>query len=174
MIDILSDTFSVANDICVYDGDVYIAGYENFKACYWLNGEKFAISENYSEAKYIKVVNNTIYIGGEDNLVQYDYGVNVGWYWIDGVKTNLFYNDSSSNIEYSGSFNDMIVDQKTVYITGRDNWNFGPVYWENDKIINLKPYYGLYTRGVSYSIYKLGEEIVIGGNIENNNCGLKA
>ncbi|MBN2281225.1 MAG: hypothetical protein JXQ65_11640 [Candidatus Marinimicrobia bacterium] len=166
----LSDTFSAAYDICVNNDDIYVCGEEDSKACYWVNDEKYRIGEQFSKAKFIEVNEYGVFIGGEDWLTKYDYGVTVGWYWKNGIKTGLFYNEYSSDIEYSGTLNDMIVRQDTVYMTGRDNWSFAPLYWVNDHQVALKPCYSQSYRACSYSIDRVDQEIITGGTYQQKQC----
>jgi hypothetical protein len=168
----LSDSFSVAYDIFVYDNSIYVCGAENNQACYWNNGEKSIIGNRFSEAKRIFINESGIYIGGEDWLIKSDYGVFVGWFWVNGTKTDLFYNEESHDILYSGSFEDMYVFDNQVYITGRDNFTYGPIYWENNHMVILKPYdrpINFYNAN-SYSIMVVDNNVIVGGNNNNNDC----
>lgn len=62
--EILSDKTSIANDIVIANGNVYIAGEENHNATLWLNGESQCLSNEKSSAYSVAVSGDTVFVTG--------------------------------------------------------------------------------------------------------------
>lgn len=156
----LSDVYSTAIVILVLGSDVYIGGQEDFKACYWKNGIKTQLSDLTSEVLSIVSSGAHVYLGGYDERSAVDYFVRIGWYLYDGRKHDLFY-DNSGNLEHSGDFKSLCLDNFDVYIAGRDNWTSLPIYWKNGSKVELpapNPY-GTYATCISV----VDGDIIVGG-----------
>ena len=78
--------FSAANDVFVTDnGDVYVAGSDDFAVCYWKNGKKTELAPAY---KANSTIGSGIYVIDDDVYVS---GVTegTGYIWKNGVKAEL-------------------------------------------------------------------------------------
>ena len=112
-------TSARANEVYVYDGDVYVAGYYNNGdrnvAAYWKNGTKekdFTVpapnTEDSGEAQAIWVDDTGVYVSG-----YYRTGTSeTTWYW-DGTTEHELEN-SNSNAEANG----IAVQNGSVYVSG--------------------------------------------------------
>ncbi len=130
----LSDGTSNANaeSVFVYEGDVYVAGYEGSKAVYWKNGGRVDLTDgaNYSSAYSIFVYKGDVYVAGYES----NGSKNVAVYWKNGNKILL--TDGSHNAKAHSIF----VHDGDVYVAGYDSnvsGNGVAVYWKNDNPTNL-------------------------------------
>jgi len=123
-----------------------------------------------SEVKDIFVSDGKVIIGGVEDKLITDYIIQVGCYWVDGVKHELMYGESG-DIHYSGSLNSMYVINNDVYAVGRDNdpLNFKSLIWKN----GVKEELLINDINVSnpqlLSIVVVDEDVYISGNYYNVN-----
>ncbi|MEQ8683990.1 MAG: hypothetical protein RIE86_01795 [Imperialibacter sp.] len=112
------------------DHDVFVAGVEDCKAKYWVNGEAIIIHEG-AEAKLIAATQNDIYI------VLADCNSNrVEWYWKSG-----------KTFQVDGDIYGMFVDGEDLYLVGQSR-DGKPVLWKNGTQTYL-----MSSRGVATSIF---------------------
>ena len=115
----LAESISV-NGTNIYAAGYYIDGYPNGTqyATYWINGKRIVLGEG--EITDIHVENDIVYATGLDE----------NWeavYWVDGIKTVLDGNDTSSN--------SIFIHDGNVYVAGR--FSNGSCYWKNGIKTNL-------------------------------------
>ena len=115
----LAESISV-NGKNIYAAGYYIDGYPNGTqyATYWINGKRIVLGEG--EITDIHVENDIVYATGLDE----------NWeavYWVDGIKTVLDGNDTSSN--------SIFIHDDNVYVAGR--FSNGSCYWKNGVKTNL-------------------------------------
>ena len=104
-----SDDNSISESLNQSGKNIYAAGYfvDDYPnglqyAAYWVNGERFVYGEG--EITDIHVENDIVYATGLDE----------NWeavYWVDGIKTVLDGNDTSSN--------SIFIHDGNVYVAGR-------------------------------------------------------
>jgi hypothetical protein len=119
--------------------DVYIAGENSSKACYWKNNELNQLSANTSTVNSIFIYDNKVYTGGNDN--------SKACYW---VNNEIFILDNTSSNVYS-----IFVKSGIVYATGQYNTNIA-CYWKNNKLYDL----GLSGNATSIYIDDNGNEYI--------------
>jgi len=89
---------------------IYITGYEDTDdyriACYWVNGLKCSLSDgsSYATANAISLVNNDVYIVGQDGKE--------ACYWINGLKYSL--TDGNRN----AAAYDIFINENDIYLVG--------------------------------------------------------
>ncbi|MFP3592808.1 hypothetical protein [Chryseobacterium sp. SIMBA_038] len=105
--------------------DLYAAGAENSKACYWKNGQKMILPNG--DGLYVQQIiaqNNNIYaLGGKiSEFDNYDFSRHL-YLWINGIRHNLdeYLEDvpdpSINSINYSITMK-MLVENGDIYFTG--------------------------------------------------------
>ncbi|WP_160139406.1 hypothetical protein [Chryseobacterium sp. c4a] len=118
--------------------DVYLGGVDEFKACYWKNGQQTFVQggENLMGTKII-VDNNDVYLFGT-NVDKID--PKPAWYfWKNGVKHNVAeYLNAGADDEFA-IYSDMIVHNGDIYFLGKatnpsstssqDKYQY--CYWKN-------------------------------------------
>lgn len=127
----LSNNPSYALAISYYNKDIYVAGYENNKACYWKNGNLISLDgADRSLARAITIHGNDIYVAG-----WYENGTEEkAAYWKNGIMTKL-----SSDSPNSGA-NGIAIQGNDIYVAGLYSTNtIQPVacYWKNGVITPL-------------------------------------
>jgi hypothetical protein len=112
---------SNANTIFIHEGDIYLGGHLNHYpsldkiACYWKNGQRFALTDETQDAEVrsLFITDEHIYAAGVLN----DQAV----YWQDGVATTLSHAKSVAN-----SISILGTD---VYVAGQED--VYPAVWKN-------------------------------------------
>jgi hypothetical protein len=71
-----------ASDIVFSDEDVYISGMDSKNPCYWKNGQKTILSENFGHGYAIEFQHNNVYVAGEYRPT--NGGYYLAGYWKNG------------------------------------------------------------------------------------------
>tara|TARA_R110000744_G_scaffold366517_1_gene475606 strand:+ start:2409 stop:4007 length:1599 start_codon:yes stop_codon:yes gene_type:complete len=128
-----------ARAITIFEGDVYIAGYErndafnggNNVAKYWKNGISVNLSDGSlnEEAVAIQVVNGDVYAAG----YEFTGFFNVAKYWRNGTAVNL------TNGDYEAKATSIQVVDGDIYVAGYEFNGSTSVakYWKNGTVVNL-------------------------------------
>jgi Carboxypeptidase regulatory-like domain len=161
-----------ASGLDVYNGDVYICGYETIAgkdiAKVWKNGIATILtadSSGYAEPTGIKVVNGDIYISGIGGINSQN-SRGRALYWKNGT-INLL-PTGTGGCRTSGIF----VNNGDIYLSGYEtNISLGSsfgVYWKNGVKYNLSlP--GLYTNSAANAIFINNNDVYIAGKSVNQN-----
>ncbi|OPC39228.1 hypothetical protein [Elizabethkingia anophelis] len=110
--------------------DVYVTGYEDYKAVYWKNNVKHELPEG-NNAEQIIIHNGDVYILG---LGYVDINAN------NGPKKIIVWKNGVANIVDEGRYNvtGMFIDNNDIYISGEESTNSNSnnyvrsaIYWKN-------------------------------------------
>ena len=117
-----------ANSVFVFDGDVYVLGWDGSKSQLWKNGEvqNFFKGERYSEASSVYVSDGDVYVAGNEANEK---GIRVAILWKNGIAQNL--TDGSKNAYAYAVF----VLGKDVYVAGNEENT--AILWKNGKTQKL-------------------------------------
>lgn len=156
-----------ANSIFVYDGDVYVAGYEydasgnNPQARCWKNGISMPLQlGSYpSSGESVIVVNGVVYVAGYEYEINSEgIGKEVAKYWVDGVPVSL-----SDGTQRAYAFDIAISQHDDVYVTGMEvsGSQFAAKYWLNGTPTILSS--DLTKHSTATSIAVSGDNVLVGG-----------
>lgn len=142
---------SYANSICIYNNDVYIAGYHNNHAAYWKNGVLQDMTSTTATNTYgIFVSSNGIHIGlWENNLVKL---------WKNGTVITL------SDGAVFDRLRDFYVDQGDVYFLVNEEVSGLPSkikYWKN----GVAHYIPNATNTLASSIHVVNGKVYVAGMV---------
>lgn len=127
--------------------DVYLGGVDEFKACYWKNGQQTFVQggENLMGTKII-VDHNDIYLFGT-NIDKLD-PVPAWYFWKNGIKHNVAEYLNAGSDDHFAIYSDMIVHNGDIYFLGaasnpsstssQDKFQY--CYWKNGVKTVLETY----------------------------------
>jgi len=135
------DSFAYAITI-TSNGDVYIAGRSERRACYWKNGVVFFAGERDKDSwAYGMCVSGTdVYLAGSSNdAIVNGLSRQTTVYWKNGIKTALPINGNASALKASS----IAVSGPDVYAVGSGLFDGSPsafvkaIYWKNGTFIDI-------------------------------------
>ena len=136
---------SSANSIYVLEGKVYVAGENDGKACYWVNGETRVLvaaqDVEAAAANAIALSTGNVFIAG-------NYRIGKKWYacyWLNGARTDLVVESrvspSAVAVQRAATYaTSMWVCDGNIYIAGyyEDGVDARACYWINGKRIDIR------------------------------------
>lgn len=105
---LLNEYKGYASDIDFEEQDIYISGMDSQKPCFWKNGQKTVLSENFGHGYGIEVVGNDVFVGGE-------YRPTNGGQFLSGYWKNGLFNSSGGSDCYIWNIG---VDRGEVFLVG--------------------------------------------------------
>jgi hypothetical protein len=180
----LSNKYSFANGLALLDRDLFIVGGENSDSlqaalpCFWKNGIKISLPvpihkqhlDTTSDAKWIGVHDNDVWIAGIDYFPVEDYLDPVGWVWNNGKKTYLEDGSGVSPfVDPDRGFEifSFATGQKGVYVSGLVRASIRTILWDNGMPRELKGPNG--ERAGASALYVLYNHLFAAGSYLKNN-----